>query len=47
MFAGDLQVGRGNRVSGIGISVCFYLLFELVFQVPLLKVPLEHAFGIY
>ena len=36
-----------SLVSGIAISICFYLLFELVFQVPLLKGPLEHAFGIY
>lgn len=36
-----------SLVSGVAISVCFYLLFELVFQVPLLKGPLEHAFGIY
>ncbi|MGM8849938.1 tripartite tricarboxylate transporter TctB family protein [Salinicola halophyticus] len=36
-----------SLASGIAISVCFYLLFELVFQVPLLKGPLEHAFGIY
>lgn len=36
-----------SLISGVAISVCFYLLFELVFQVPLLKGPLEHAFGIY
>ncbi|WP_110643089.1 tripartite tricarboxylate transporter TctB family protein [Salinicola sp. CPA57] len=36
-----------SLASGIAISICFYLLFELVFQVPLLKGPLEHAFGIY
>ncbi|NRB55794.1 MAG: tripartite tricarboxylate transporter TctB family protein [Salinicola sp.] len=36
-----------SLASGVAISVCFYLLFELVFQVPLLKGPLEHAFGIY
>ena len=36
-----------SLVSGIAISICFYLLFELVLQVPLLKGPLEHALGIY
>lgn len=50
LFAMRLQ-GRyawwASLASGIAISVCFYLLFERVFQVPLLKGPLEHALGIY
>lgn len=32
---------------GIGFAVFLYGVFELLFEVPLLKGPLEHAFGIY
>jgi hypothetical protein len=34
-------------VSGIAAAVMFYLVFEVTFQVPLLKGPLEAALGLY
>ena len=34
-------------VSGIAAAVMFYLVFEVAFQVPLLKGPLEAALGLY
>ncbi|OHV12843.1 tripartite tricarboxylate transporter TctB family protein [Kushneria phosphatilytica] len=34
-------------LTGIAVSVSFYLIFELAFQVPLLKGPLEGWLGIY
>ena len=34
-------------VSGIAAAVMFYLVFEVTFQVPLLKGPLEAAVGLY
>ena len=32
---------------GIGFALFLYCVFELLFEVPLLKGPLEHAVGIY
>lgn len=32
---------------GIGFAFFLYCVFEMLFEVPLLKGPLEHAFGIY
>ena len=34
-------------VSGVAAAVMFYLVFEVTFQVPLLKGPLEAALGLY
>ena len=34
-------------VSGIAAAVMFYLVFDVAFQVPLLKGPLEAALGLY
>ena len=33
--------------SGVAAAVMFYLVFEVAFQVPLLKGPLEAALGLY
>ncbi|WP_027348975.1 tripartite tricarboxylate transporter TctB family protein [Halotalea alkalilenta] len=33
--------------TGAAVSACFYLIFEIGFQVPLLKGPLEAWLGIY
>ncbi|PDT49605.1 tripartite tricarboxylate transporter TctB family protein [Sinorhizobium fredii] len=33
--------------AGIGVSAAFFLIFEIGFQVPLLKGPVEAWFGIY
>jgi len=33
--------------SGVAAAVMFYLVFEVAFQVPLLKGPLEAAVGLY
>lgn len=36
-----------SLLSGLGVAVAFYLIFEIGFQVPLLKGPVEAMFGIY
>ncbi|APO72116.1 TctB family tripartite tricarboxylate transporter protein (plasmid) [Rhizobium gallicum] len=32
---------------GLGFAVALYLIFEIVFQIPLHKGPLENMFGVY
>lgn len=36
-----------SLLLGIGFAVALYVVFELVFKVPLHKGPLEHMLGIY
>lgn len=36
-----------SLLAGAGVTVAFYLIFEIGFQVPLLKGPIEAMFGIY
>lgn len=36
-----------SLLSGLGVALAFHLIFEVGFQVPLLKGPVEAMFGIY
>lgn len=46
VFLGGYPIWRAALTSVV-IAVSFYVIFELGFQVPLLKGPIEAAFGIY
>lgn len=46
MFQGKYSFVR-SLGSALAIALAFYLIFEIGFQVPLLKGPIEAWFGIY
>ena len=36
-----------SALAGVGVSIAFFVMLEILFQVPLLKGPLEAAIGLY